>query len=74
MTDILIYVHPDMDEKKRTDLEMLVEGSAGVACAEFNPYTHHRAMMVKYDPDSIAGIKILDMVRKTDPAATLVGL
>jgi hypothetical protein len=71
---MLIYVHPDLDEKKRTDLEMLVEGSAGVACAEFNPNTGHHALMVKYDPDFIGGKQILDMVRNTDPAATMVGL
>ncbi len=72
--DMLIYVHPDLDEQKRTDMEMMIEDRAGVACAEFNHNTHHHALMVQYDPDSIEGMQILDMVRKTDPAACMVGL
>jgi hypothetical protein len=31
-------------------------------------------MMVKYDPDAIEGMQILDMVRTADPTATIVGL
>ncbi len=30
--------------------------------------------MVKYDPDAIRSIQILNMVRQTDPRATMVGL
>jgi hypothetical protein len=29
---------------------------------------------VKYDPDAVQGMQILDMVRKMDPVATIVGL
>jgi hypothetical protein len=72
--DMLIYVHPALDEQTRTDLEMMIEERAGVACAEFNPHIHHHALMVKYDPDSIEGMQILDMVRRTDPSASMVGL
>lgn len=72
--DMLIYVHPELDAQKRTDLEHMVEGNAGVDCAEFDPHTHNHAMKVKYDPDAIQGMQILDIVRKTDPAATIVGL
>jgi hypothetical protein len=72
--DMLIYVHPELDEQKRTDLEMMIEGRSGVACAEFNPHAHHHALMVKYDPDAIEGMQILDMVRQTDPVASMVGL
>lgn len=72
--DMLIYIHPDLDMKKRTDLEKMVEGRAGVDCAEFGTRIHHHAMMVRYDPDAIQGMQILEVVRKTDPVATMVGL
>jgi len=72
--DMLIYIHPDLDMQKRTDLEKMVEGRPGVDCAEFDGHSHHHAMMVRYDPDAIEGIQILDIVRRTDPAASIVGL
>ena len=72
--DMLIYIHPELDEQKRTNLEKMVEGRVGVDCAEFDHHAHHHAMMVKYDPDAIQGMQILDIVRKTDPAAAMVGL
>jgi hypothetical protein len=72
--DMLIYVHPELDAQRRAVLEKIVEGRAGVDCAQFNAHTHHHAMMVKYDPDAIEGMQILDMVRTTDPTATIVGL
>jgi hypothetical protein len=72
--DMLIYIHSELDEQKRTDLEIMIEERSGVACAEFNPNTHHHALMVKYDPDAIEGMQILDIVRKTDPVASMVGL
>ena len=72
--DMLIYVHPKLDAQSRMALEKIVEGRLGVDCAQFDPHTHHHAMMVKYDPDAIQGMQILDMVRNTDPVATIVGL
>jgi hypothetical protein len=30
--------------------------------------------MVKYDPDAVEGMEILQMVRKLDPVATMVGM
>ena len=72
--DMLIYVHPELDAQRRAVLERIVEGRAGVDCAQFNAHAHHHAMMVRYDPDAIEGMQILDMVRTTDPAATIVGL
>jgi len=72
--DMLIYVHPELDAQRRAVLEKIVEGRPGVDCAQFNANAHHHAMMVKYDPDAIQGIQILDMVRSADPMATIVGL
>jgi hypothetical protein len=72
--DMLIYVHPELDEQRRAALTKIVEGRPGVDCAEFDPRSQHHAMMVRYDPDAIQGMQILDIVRKTDPVASIVGL
>jgi len=72
--DMLIYVHPELDAQRRDALEKIVEGRIGVDCAQFDSHSHHHAMMVRYDPDAIQGMQILDVVRNTDPAATIVGL
>ena len=72
--DMLIYIHPELEPQKRTDLARMVEGRVGVDCAEFDRHTHPHALIVKYDPDAVRGMQILDMVRKTDPVATMVGL
>jgi hypothetical protein len=72
--DMLIYVHPELDEQRRDALEKIVEGRIGVDCAQFDPHSHHHAMMVRYDPDAVQGMQILDIVRNTDPAAAIVGL
>lgn len=72
--DMLIYVHPELDADSRTLVSKTVEGRIGVDCAEFDQHTKNHALMVKYDPDAIEGIQILNMVRQTDPRATIVGL
>lgn len=72
--DMLIYVHPELDAKERTHLGKWVEGCVGVDCAEFDHHTHPHALIVKYDPDAVQGMQILDMVRKVDPLATIIGL
>lgn len=72
--DMLIYVHPELDAQKRSELEKAIEAHIGVDCAEFDHRSHHHALIVKYDPDTLRGMQILDMVRKTDPRATMVGL
>jgi hypothetical protein len=72
--DMLIYVHPELDKDRRDALEKIVEGRIGVDCAQFDSHSHHHAMMVRYDPDAIEGMQILNVVRNTDPAAAIVGL
>jgi hypothetical protein len=72
--DILIHVYPELDESARSDLTRIVEGRVGVDCAEFDHHAHHHSLIVKYDPDEVKGMQILEMVRKVDPAATMVGL
>ena len=72
--DMLIYIHPELNAQKRAQLERALEGRVGVDCAEFDHHTHHHALIVKYDPDAVKGIQILDIVRRTDPVAAMVGL
>jgi hypothetical protein len=72
--DMLIHVHPELDAESRADLEKMVAVRVGVDCAEFDHHTHPHALVVKYDPDTIQGMQILDMVRKVDPVATRIGL
>jgi hypothetical protein len=74
MADMLIYVHPELDDQRRSELERTIEGRIGVDCAEFEHHDHPHALIVKYEPDAVQGMQILDMVRKTDPKATMVGL
>lgn len=72
--DMLIHVHPELDTKARSNLERRLMGCVGVDCAEFDHHAHPHSMVVKYDPDQIQGIQILDIVRTVDPVATRVGL
>jgi hypothetical protein len=72
--DMLIHVHPELDAQGRADLANKVAGRVGVDCAEFGHHAPSHALIVKYDPDAVHGMQILDMVRKFDPVATMVGL
>jgi len=72
--DMLIYVHPDLDATNRMDLEKNLLGRIGVDCAEFEHRPHPHSLMVKYDPEAVKGIDILQMVRKLDPRASMVGM
>jgi len=72
--DMMIHVHPDLDAPKRMELERTLSGRVGIDCAEFEHKPHPHSIMVKYDPDAIAGMSILQMVRKIDPAASRVAM
>ena len=72
--DMLIHVHPELDAQSRSKLEKRIMGCVGVDCAEFDHHEHHHLLVVKYDPDEIQGMQILDIVRTVDPVATRVGL
>ncbi|MFZ1899298.1 MAG: hypothetical protein WCF11_02810 [Azonexus sp.] len=74
VADMLIHVHPELDVPARSDLERRLAGCSGIDCAEFNHHAHPHALIVKYDPDTVDGMKILSMVRNVDPVATIVGL
>jgi hypothetical protein len=72
--DMMIHMHQDLDAQTRTNLERNLMGHIGIDCAEFdrNPHTH--SILVKYDPDAVEGMEILQMVRKIDPEAMMVGM
>jgi hypothetical protein len=72
--DMLIHIHPELDPTERSYLERWLARCDGVDCAEFDHHAHPHALIVKYDPDAIQGMQLLDMVRKIDPAATRIGL
>lgn len=72
--DILIHIHPDLEVSERTNVSRKLEGHIGVECAEFNHQTHPHVLVVKYDPDSIESMQILNIVREYDPRAALAGL
>ena len=72
--DMMIYVHPDLGAQAKLALERALSGRIGVDCAEFMQPPLRHSMMVKYDPDAVQGMEILQMVRQLDPAATMSGL
>lgn len=74
IADMLIHVHPELDAENRAHLEKLVAKCEGVDCVEFDHHTHPHALVVKYDPDAVRSMQILDIVRRVDPVATMIGL
>ncbi len=72
--DMLIHVHPDLDAAARMLLQRTIEAHIGIDCAEFTHQPHPHALMVRYDPEAIGGMEILELVRQVDPGATRVGL
>ena len=74
MADMLIHVHPELDVPARFFFFLKLASCSGIDCAEFNHHAHPHALIVKYDPDTLDGMKILGMVRNVDPVASIVGL
>ncbi|MDD2914892.1 MAG: hypothetical protein PHP70_06180 [Gallionella sp.] len=72
--DMVIHVHPELDAQARMELERKLMGHIGVDCAEFDHNPQPHSLMVKYDPDAVEGMELLQMVRKLDPVASMVGM
>lgn len=72
--DVLVYVHSELPAPERTKLEQAVMGSVGVVSANFDQHAHPHALEVVYEPDVVRAGQILEVVRRHDPAASLVGL
>lgn len=72
--DVLIYVHPELSAENRARVAQGVAKSVGVIAASFDKHKHPHALTVQYDPDAVQSKQILEVVRRHDPAASLVGL
>jgi hypothetical protein len=72
--DMLIHIHPELDAQKKDHLAKWIADCDGVDCVELDHHTSHYALIVKYDPDKVQSVRILNMVRQMDPVATIVGL
>lgn len=72
--DVLIHVHPELSPETRAKVEKEVMSSAGVIAANFDHHKHPHALTVLYNPEEIQDKQILEVVRRCDPAATMVGM
>ena len=72
--DMMIHLHPELDAPARKDLERCLQGRIGVDCAEFEHRPHPHSLLVRYDPDTVKGMELLQMARSYDPAASMVGM
>lgn len=74
IVDVLIYVHPELSPEDRAKVEQGVAGCDGVISVNFDKHKHPHALTVEYNPDAVQSKQILEVVRRHDPAATMVGL
>lgn len=72
--DILIHMHSELSEDDRSKLVDAMLASKGVMAASFDHSKHPHALMVVYDPDATQGTALLEVARKIDAAANMVGL
>jgi len=72
--DVLIHVHPELSAENRAKVETEVMACAGVIAADFDRHQHPHALTVLYNPDKVQDKQILEVVRRYDPAAAMVGL
>lgn len=72
--DVLIYVHPELSPEDRATVAQEVMACAGVIAANFDHHKHPHALTVLYNPSAVKDKQILEVVRRHDPAATLIGL
>jgi hypothetical protein len=73
IVDILIHVHPELSVEQRAKIEHEVGMNKGVMSVHFSA-VHPHELTVAYDPQAIASKRILELVRVSDEAATMVGL
>jgi hypothetical protein len=74
IADMLIHVHPELGPHEKTELARSLEHNIGVDCAAFSYHPRSHSLLVKYDPEALTGKEILEMVRRLDPEASMVGL
>lgn len=72
--DMMIHMHSELNVYDKAEISRWLESRIGVDCAAFSHRPNSHALLVKYDPDALKGIEILQAVRRLDPVATMVGL
>ena len=72
--DVLIHVHPELSPEGRAKVEQEAMACNGVIAASFDHHKHPHALTVLYNPDAVHAKDVLEVVRRHDPAATMVGL
>lgn len=73
--DILIDIHPDFSDAKRTILENDLRSMEGVVTAHFDAeHPNSHGLFVEYNPDRVNADTILKKARITDDHATMSGL
>lgn len=72
--DVLIHMHPELSPADRAKVEQEVAASVGVISANFDKHKQPHLLIVQYNPDAVQSSHILEMVKRLDPAASLVGL
>ena len=73
--DILIDIHPDFSDDRRTTLENDLRSLEGVVTAHFDtkhPKSH--GLFVEYNPTMVNADTILNTARTADDHATMSGL
>lgn len=72
--DVMIHVHPELSPNDRAKVEQEVAAAVGVISANFDKHKHPHLLIVQYNPDAVQSSQLLEMVKRLDPAASLVGL
>ncbi len=72
--DVLIHLHPELPPEDRAKVEHEVGAAVGVISANFDQHKHPHLLIVQYNPDAVHSSEILELVKRLDPAASLVGL
>jgi len=73
--DILIDIHPDISDDKRTTLEKDLRSLEGVVTAHFDAkHPKGHGLFVEYHPDMVNADAILQKARAADDHATMSGL
>ena len=74
IADVVIHTHQELGKFEQSELAKSLEHNVGIDCAAFSHHPHSHSLLVKYDPEALTGKEILDMVRRLDPDASMVGL
>lgn len=73
--DIIIDVHPDLNDEERENLVNEIITLNGVMHAHFDPkHPKGHGLYVEYDMETLHAREVLDEVKRWDPEATMASL